>query len=113
MEIRRRTRGRALLLAVLASVWLGLGPSPARAAGYDPQQAGHPLRIIAYALHPVGVALDYLIFRPAYWLGSKEPLRTIFGVQDEYGYVDDSDSFSQPSQAHHPPPPPQGGKSKK
>jgi hypothetical protein len=39
------------------------------------------VRIIAYALHPVGVILDYLIFRPVHWLGSHEPLRTLFGQE--------------------------------
>lgn len=49
---------------------------------YDPQTAGHPLRILAYVLHPVGVFFDYVILRPAWWLGSHEPLRTIFGRTD-------------------------------
>jgi hypothetical protein len=61
--------------------------TPARSASpmesYDPLSAGHPLRIVAYAVHPVGVILDYLILRPCYWLGSHEPLRTLFG-RDEY-----------------------------
>jgi hypothetical protein len=60
--------------------------SPAAADDYNPRRAGHPLRIIAYALHPVGVAFDYLLFRPAHWLVSKEPARTIFGhTGDERG----------------------------
>jgi len=60
--------------------------APARSAlamaNYDPQRAGHPLRIVAYVVHPVGVILDYLVFRPCYWLGSHEPLRTLFGRDD-------------------------------
>jgi hypothetical protein len=48
---------------------------------YDPRQAGHPVRIAAYALHPIGVTLDYLIFRPAWWVGRREPWRTLFGVR--------------------------------
>lgn len=47
---------------------------------YNPRRAGHPLRIAAYALHPVGVVLDTLIFHPAWWMGQHEPLRTLFGV---------------------------------
>ena len=35
--------------------------------------------IAAYALHPVGVILDYLIFRPGHWIGSHEPIRTLVG----------------------------------
>ena len=49
---------------------------------YEPEMAGHPLRIVAYAVHPVGVILDYLVLRPCYWLGSHEPLRTLFGRED-------------------------------
>lgn len=49
---------------------------------YDPRQAAHPLRIVAYAVHPVGVALDWIIVRPAVWVGRHEPFRTIFGFED-------------------------------
>lgn len=77
---RGRCRGvRALALGALLALPLA---GTARADEYDPQRAGHPLRIAAYALHPVGVALDYLVFRPAHWLGSHEPLSTIFGHTD-------------------------------
>ncbi len=47
---------------------------------YNPRRAGHPLRVAAYAAHPIGVILDTLIFHPAWWLGQHEPLRTLFGV---------------------------------
>jgi hypothetical protein len=30
-------------------------------------------------VHPLGVLVDYAIFRPAHWVGSHEPWRTIFG----------------------------------
>jgi hypothetical protein len=50
-----------------------------RMRNYEPDRAGHPLRVVAYVVHPVGVILDYAIFRPAYWIGSHEPLRTLFG----------------------------------
>ena len=66
----------ALLVAVLA--WSG----SARADEYDAKRAGHPLRVVAYMLHPVGVLLDYAIFRPAHWLGQHELFRTIFGHTD-------------------------------
>ena len=62
-------------------VCLFLWAAPAAAARYDPQKAGHPLRIAAYVLHPAGVILDYLIFRPAWSLGVREPFRTLFGVR--------------------------------
>ncbi len=55
------------------------GGDPEIYRDYDSKRAGHPLRIVAYAVHPVGVILDRLIFRPAWWLGSFEPVRTLVG----------------------------------
>ena len=55
---------------------------PHASGSYESLRAGHPLRIIAYALHPIGVILDYAIFRPAYWIGSHEPIRTLVGETD-------------------------------
>ena len=55
---------------------------PARAEQqevYDPKRAGNPVRIAAYIMSPVGVLIDYAILRPAWWIGSHEPFRTIFG----------------------------------
>ena len=49
---------------------------------HDPTQAAHPLRIVAYGLHPVGVALDWIVVRPAVWVARHEPFRTIFGYED-------------------------------
>lgn len=56
--------------------------SPVAADEYDASNAGHPLRLIAYVLHPVGVLIDYVLLRPAHWLVSSEPLKTIFGHED-------------------------------
>lgn len=58
------------------------GPGPARAEDwddYDSRRAGHPVRILAYVLHPVGVVLDTLIAHPAWWLAQFEPIRTLVG----------------------------------
>jgi hypothetical protein len=77
---------RGLRLPV-ASGLLALGllvsSTPAAADEYDPRYAGHPLRILAYIVHPVGVAFDYLLFRPAHWIGMHEPFKTIFGHTDD------------------------------
>lgn len=72
---------------MLAMVALLLCAAPsARADEHDPQSSGHPLRIIAYVLHPVGVVIDTLIFRPAHWVVHHEPFTTLFGhdQDDEY-----------------------------
>jgi hypothetical protein len=69
----RRVTAIAALVAVLALA------APASADRYDPQKSGHPVRILAYVVHPVGVLLDLLIFRPAHWIGSHEPMASLFG----------------------------------
>ncbi len=66
---------------MLAAIIAGT-PLTAGADKYDPKQAGHPLRIVAYVVHPIGVALDYVVMRPAYWVGSHEPFKTLFGRTD-------------------------------
>jgi hypothetical protein len=72
-----------LVALLLPALLVGL---PAFAADdydeYEPTEAGHPLRIVAYVLHPVGVILDTLIFRPAHWIGTKEPIKTLVGNTD-------------------------------
>jgi len=75
------------LLAMSCAAWLLLLGAPALGADraeddYDSTEAGNPLRIVAYVLHPVGVVLDTLIFRPAQWIGSKEPIKTLVGNTD-------------------------------
>jgi len=73
---RPRTIRRSIAAALAL---LPLCASAVRADDYDPQKAGHPVRIIAYALHPVGVVLDLLIFRPAHWIGSLPGVDEFFG----------------------------------
>lgn len=69
-------------LAAALGIALLVAGGPARADQHDPKRSGHPLRIVAYALHPVGVIVDTLVFRPAHWLVHHEPLRTLFGHTD-------------------------------
>jgi hypothetical protein len=46
---------------------------------YDDSQS-NPLRVAAYLLNPVGVGLEYAIFRPFHWLISRnETDEKIFG----------------------------------
>lgn len=80
---RPRGRGiRGVVAGCLALVLLA-SAGPALADNYEPKRAGHPLRIVAYVLHPIGVAIDYLVLRPAHWVGSREPFKTVFGHQNE------------------------------
>jgi len=69
--------GAALALSVVSAA------APALADPHDPRESGHPLRILAYALHPIGVILDTAIFRPAHWVVHHEPLTTLFGHEHD------------------------------
>jgi hypothetical protein len=73
-----KTASLRSLAAALALVAFAAA-APVRADDYDPQRAGHPVRVVAYILHPVGVVLDLLIFRPAHWIGSQPGLDVFFG----------------------------------
>ncbi len=86
-----RRRGCVLAIAMLLILALGtgmIGSSPtAVAAEYDPKEAGHPLKLIAYLVAPVGTLLDYGLMRPAFWLVQKQPFRALFG----YDYMAQED----------------------
>ena len=91
------TSGRRLMAGLIAASVLAL-TSPASAErrdAYDPQEAGHPVKIVYYVLYPIGFVLDVLILRPAYWLGQHEPFRTVFGVEaarfDDAGAAQDTE----------------------
>ena len=73
---------RLAALCALVGVILTAAP-PALADSYDSKRSGHPLRVLAYVVHPFGVVLDTLIFRPAHWVVSRETLKTLFGHTDE------------------------------
>jgi hypothetical protein len=74
-----RKRARRWIAPVIVALTLAGSAAPMLADEYDAQRAGHPARIVAYVAHPVGVILDLLIFRPAHWLGSFEPVAKLFG----------------------------------
>ena len=74
---RTSTFRRSVAATLAAGLLLIAGPAPADE--YDPQEAGHPLRMIAYMLHPIGVVLELLFVRPAHCLGSHETFARLFG----------------------------------
>lgn len=78
-RLRKGLRAARFAAAGAAVAGLLALSGPARADDHDPDTAGHPLRIVAYALHPFGVIVDRLLLRPAHWAVHFEPLRTLFG----------------------------------
>jgi len=80
----RALRGiRRAGLVVALGIALASAAPAAHADEYEADRAGHPVRVLAYLLHPVGVILDYLVMRPAHWLGHQEPFKTLFGHEDD------------------------------
>ncbi len=71
-----RSLAAALTLVVLSAA------APPAADSYDSKRSGHPMRILAYVAHPVGVIIDTLIFRPIHWIGSHEPIKTLVGQKN-------------------------------
>jgi hypothetical protein len=79
---------RSLVVIILILSFGIFSNAPAGSADdYDPQEAGHPLKLVAYMAFPIGTLLDYGLMRPAFWVVQKEPFRTIFG----YNYMEQSD----------------------
>ncbi len=78
-----KLRARRAVVAIALALALVVAGAPATADDYDSEEAAHPLRIIAYVVHPVGVILEWLIVRPAHWIVSQKHLKTLFGHTDD------------------------------
>jgi hypothetical protein len=74
---------RTGLICIVALIFAGSAPQ-ARADDYASGDAGHPLRIAAYVLHPIGWMIDFLIMQPAHKIGNSRPLQKFFGHRDDY-----------------------------
>jgi hypothetical protein len=68
---------RFVLTAAVASV-LALGGVARAHDAYDDSES-YPLRLAAYALHPVGWAAEWLVMRPIHFVVSQPRLEPIFG----------------------------------
>jgi len=57
---------------------------------YDDSQS-HPLRILAYLVHPIGYALEWAIARPIHYVVSREGADIVFGhtPHDDYSFDED------------------------
>jgi len=79
--VRRLVLGLTLVVGLVVA-------SDARAHdAYDDTQA-HPLRLLAYLLHPAGFALEWGVTRPFHMLVSTPGVDKVFGHtphQDPYG----------------------------
>jgi OOP family OmpA-OmpF porin len=72
-------RYRVALLILSVSFALAAKPAFAAPDAYDDSQS-HPLRIVAYLLHPTAFIVEWTVFRPFHFLVSAtEPQEALFG----------------------------------
>ncbi len=81
-KAKRGTRSRLWAVLVLSLALAAVAPASVQADDHEPTRSAHPLRGVAYLLHPIGVVLDTLIVRPAHWLVHLGPLEKLFGHTD-------------------------------
>src|SRR5262245_58264784 len=79
---------KSLVLAGLMTLVFS-GIAPAYFDEYDDSEA-HPLRIAAYALHPVGYTVEWLLVRPLHAIVSQPELAPIFGHTPHRWDIDDN-----------------------
>ena len=74
----RRLRAARLIgtLALLLLTWM-----PLRASAHDAydDSESHPLRLVAYVIHPIGFALEWLVMRPIHFVVSQPQLEPVSG----------------------------------
>ncbi len=67
------------LLMALVVVGLVAIPATGRAHdAYDDSQS-HPLRLVAYAMNPIGYALEWMVMRPIHFVVSQPSTERVFG----------------------------------
>ena len=77
---------KVMMLAAAVALVGMMNAAPAVADEYDDLQA-HPLRVLAYLIHPVGFTAEWLLTRPFHELVSQPDLEPVFGHSrhDSYG----------------------------
>ena len=75
------------LIVLVAALMLLTTASGATAAAddYDDSQS-HPLRLLAYVIHPVGYTLEWLITRPIHEFVGQRDLEPVFGHEGHAYY---------------------------
>jgi len=81
--LRKVAKGRrsriAKLFGTVMLIWLACIPGRVSAHDAYDDSESHPLRLAAYALHPVGFALEWLAMWPMHFVVSQPKLEPVFG----------------------------------
>lgn len=70
---------RTMLFSLVVAGWLTGMPVTASAHDAYDDSESHPLRLIAYAVHPIGYAVEWLVMRPLHFIHSQPQLEKITG----------------------------------
>lgn len=92
------------VFAAAAALVLTL-PLSAYSGEYDDFEDSHPLRILAYPVHAVGYAMEWLITRPIHTLVSQPDLEPVFGHADNQFSFEDRPLGLLPTGSMNPQPP--------
>jgi hypothetical protein len=69
---------RSFVLAIALAALFAVAPAARAHDSYDDSEA-NPLRIVAYAINPIGFGLEWLIARPIHMIVSQPQLEPVFG----------------------------------
>jgi hypothetical protein len=69
---------RSFVLAIALTALVAVAPAARAHDAYDDSEA-NPLRIVAYAINPIGFALEWLVTRPIHMVVSQPQLEPVFG----------------------------------
>lgn len=72
---------KKLLIAGAFALALLVVPTAGSAHQYDRDDSDHPLRYVAYVVHPIGIAIEYALLRPIHYMVSQPNMSIIFGHQ--------------------------------
>lgn len=104
-------RWRGIAVLVLAGILAGCAtpeafreqkaqamPAAALPDTYNPNPAGygHPLRVIGFILHPVGVVADFVFVRPLYLLSGTFPAAYGYREEDARAYQEHFPELVEP-----------------
>jgi hypothetical protein len=76
---------KSILLTIAVAALLCVATPSTFAHSYSQQYDLHPLRILAYPFHAVGVYIEQSVTRPLHWLSSQENWDVIMGHQPREG----------------------------
>jgi len=84
-------RNKAVLFAITGVLCLSIA-TPVLAHRYSRRDDGHILRLVAFVVHPIGIATEYVIARPIHQFVSQPNHDIVFGHK---AYIEDDQYFSE------------------